>query len=134
MTEVGRNPNGRLTACVPSNCALPLFLLNSTSFHSALQDEPAYCGLATLSMVLNALSIDPGRQWRGPWRWFSEAQLDCCIPLEVVKTQGITLMQVRGGLREGKGGRGRELFGKGSDPGDSSMNLKEGGSRRLGDL
>ena len=29
------------------------------------QSEPAYCGLATLSMVLNALSIDPGRKWKG---------------------------------------------------------------------
>jgi Phytochelatin synthase len=25
------------------------------------QDEPAFCGLSTLVMVLNALSIDPGR-------------------------------------------------------------------------
>jgi hypothetical protein len=29
------------------------------------QDEPAYCGLATLIMVLNALEIDPGRVWKG---------------------------------------------------------------------
>lgn len=29
------------------------------------QSEPAYCGLASLSMVLNALSIDPGRKWKG---------------------------------------------------------------------
>lgn len=29
------------------------------------QSEPAYCGLATLSMVLNALAIDPGRTWKG---------------------------------------------------------------------
>lgn len=35
-----------------------------------LQDEPAYCGLATLAMVLNSLSIDPRRPWKGPWRWF----------------------------------------------------------------
>ncbi|CAI9288431.1 unnamed protein product [Lactuca saligna] len=28
------------------------------------QSEPAYCGLATLAMVLNALSIDPGRKWK----------------------------------------------------------------------
>ncbi|KAK8962912.1 Glutathione gamma-glutamylcysteinyltransferase 1 [Platanthera guangdongensis] len=28
------------------------------------QSEPAYCGLASLSMVLNALSIDPGRKWK----------------------------------------------------------------------
>ena len=29
------------------------------------QSEPAYCGLATIAMVLNALSIDPGRKWKG---------------------------------------------------------------------
>lgn len=27
------------------------------------------------NQVLNALSIDPGRQWKGVWRWFSETQL-----------------------------------------------------------
>ncbi|KAL0461087.1 UNVERIFIED_CONTAM: Glutathione gamma-glutamylcysteinyltransferase 1 [Sesamum latifolium] len=46
------------------------------------QSEPAYCGLASLSMVLNALAIDPGRKWKGPWRWFDENMLDCCEPLE----------------------------------------------------
>ena len=29
------------------------------------QSEPAYCGLASLAMVLNALAIDPGRTWKG---------------------------------------------------------------------
>lgn len=54
------------------------------------QSEPAYCGLATLSMVLNALAIDPGRKWKGPWRWFDETMLDCCEPLEKVKADGIS--------------------------------------------
>nr|AFM38979.1 phytochelatin synthase [Sophora viciifolia] len=54
------------------------------------QSEPAYCGLASLSMVLNALSIDPGRKWKGPWRWFDESMLDCCEPLEKVKARGIS--------------------------------------------
>lgn len=37
------------------------------------QSEPAYCGLATLAVVLNALSIDPGRKWKGKLktRYFS---------------------------------------------------------------
>jgi hypothetical protein len=30
------------------------------------QDEPAFCGLSTLVMVLNALAIDPGRAVRAP--------------------------------------------------------------------
>ena len=33
--------------------------------HFQTQSEPAYCGLASLSMVLNALAIDPGRKWKG---------------------------------------------------------------------
>ena len=59
------------------------------------QDEPAYCGLATLAMVLNSLSIDPRRPWKGPWRWFHEGMLDCCAPLTKVRQEGITLTQVQ---------------------------------------
>ncbi|KER29353.1 hypothetical protein T265_13386, partial [Opisthorchis viverrini] len=54
------------------------------------QAEPAYCGLATLVMVLNAFEMDPGRIWKGPWRWYHESMLDCCIPSDVL-SQGITL-------------------------------------------
>mmetsp|Transcript_81071 Transcript_81071/g.127687 ORF Transcript_81071/g.127687 Transcript_81071/m.127687 type:complete len:314 (+) Transcript_81071:22-963(+) len=53
------------------------------------QDEPAYCGLGTLVMALNALDIDPGRVWKGVWRWYHEDMLDCCEPLEVIQEQGI---------------------------------------------
>ncbi|GAB1543863.1 hypothetical protein NUACC21_65390 [Scytonema sp. NUACC21] len=60
-------------------------------FHT--QSEPAYCGLGTLVVVLNALSIDPGRIWKGLWRWYSEEILDCCLQLPVIKQQGITLDQ-----------------------------------------
>ncbi|XP_021281425.1 glutathione gamma-glutamylcysteinyltransferase 3-like isoform X4 [Herrania umbratica] len=58
------------------------------------QSEPAFCGLATLAMVLNALAIDPGRTWKGPWRWFDDSMLDCCEPLEKIKEQGITFGKV----------------------------------------
>ncbi|KAL3517718.1 hypothetical protein ACH5RR_020307 [Cinchona calisaya] len=58
------------------------------------QSEPAYCGLASLSMVLNALAIDPGRKWKGPWRWFDESMLDCCEPLDKVKANGIAFGKV----------------------------------------
>ncbi len=61
-------------------------------FHT--QAEPAFCGLGTLVVVLNALAIDPGRQWRGPWRWFGEELLDCCRPLEVVRREGVTMGQL----------------------------------------
>ncbi|KAI4301068.1 hypothetical protein L6164_034385 [Bauhinia variegata] len=54
------------------------------------QSEINYCGLASLSVVLNALAIDPGRIWKGPWRWIDESMLDCCEPLEEVKVRGIS--------------------------------------------
>src|SRR5690606_30953135 len=32
------------------------------------QSDPAFCGLGSLVVALNALAIDPGRLWKGPWR------------------------------------------------------------------
>jgi glutathione gamma-glutamylcysteinyltransferase len=58
------------------------------------QEEPAFCGLSTLTMVLNALAVDPGRVWKGPWRWVHESMLDCCRPLELVKKEGVTFRQL----------------------------------------
>lgn len=58
------------------------------------QSEPAFCGIASLCMVLNALEIDPVRQWKGVWRWWDESMLDCCRPLEQVKERGITLPEL----------------------------------------
>jgi glutathione gamma-glutamylcysteinyltransferase len=58
-------------------------------FHT--QADPAFCGLGSLVSALNALGIDPGRRWKGPWRWFSEELLDCCKPLDEVRRSGITL-------------------------------------------
>eukprot|EP01132_Coremiostelium_polycephalum_P001471 gene1471-1855_t len=57
------------------------------------QSDPAYCGLATLAMILNSLKIDPKRLWKGPWRWFAEDMLDCCTPIESVKKRGITFTE-----------------------------------------
>lgn len=57
------------------------------------QDEPAYCGLSTLVMVLNSLEIDPGKLWKGCWRWYHEEMLDCCEPLVEVKERGINFDQ-----------------------------------------
>lgn len=45
------------------------------------QDEPAFCGLSTLVMVLNTLEVDPKKVWKSPWRWYHENMLDCCIPM-----------------------------------------------------
>ncbi|PAV76875.1 hypothetical protein WR25_25970 [Diploscapter pachys] len=61
--------------------------------HFRTQDEPAYCGLSTLVMVLNSLEVDPGRVWKSPWRYYHESMLDCCVPLENAKKIGINLPQ-----------------------------------------
>eukprot|EP01129_Flabellula_baltica_P013693 TRINITY_DN6411_c0_g1_i2.p1 TRINITY_DN6411_c0_g1~~TRINITY_DN6411_c0_g1_i2.p1 ORF type:complete len:275 (+),score=32.17 TRINITY_DN6411_c0_g1_i2:126-950(+) len=69
-------------------CYFPI----ASHFHT--QSEPAYCGLGTLVNILNSLSIDPGRKWKGVWRWFSEELLDCCKPLELIAKEGLTLREV----------------------------------------
>ena len=58
-------------------------------FHT--QAEPSFCGLGSLVVALNALAIDPGRLWKGPWRWFAEDLLDCCVPLAEVRERGLDL-------------------------------------------
>jgi len=60
------------------------------------QNEPEYCGLATLVTVLNALNIDPHRRWKGNWRFYSEEILECCEPLSKVKEDGINFDKLAG--------------------------------------
>jgi hypothetical protein len=57
------------------------------------QAEPSFCGLTSLVVVLNSLAVDPGRLWKGPWRWFGEEMLDCCVSLDEVRARGLTLNQ-----------------------------------------
>lgn len=57
------------------------------------QSDVALCGPGTLAMVLNALEADPGRAWRGIWRWYSDDMLQCCETLEDMKIKGITFDQ-----------------------------------------
>jgi glutathione gamma-glutamylcysteinyltransferase len=42
-------------------------------------------------LVLNALAVDPGQNWKGPWRWYEESMLNCCVDMEEIKQSGITL-------------------------------------------
>jgi glutathione gamma-glutamylcysteinyltransferase len=55
------------------------------------QAEPAYCGLGSLVVALNALGVDPRRPWKGQWRWYSEEMLDCCVQLSEIRKNGISL-------------------------------------------
>lgn len=61
-------------------------------FHT--QSDPAFCGLGSLVVALNALGIDPGRLWKGPWRWFAEELLDCCVPLTEVRQRGLDIEEL----------------------------------------
>jgi hypothetical protein len=45
-------------------------------------------------VALNALGIDPGRLWKGPWRWFSEELLDCCVSLDEIRRRGLDLDEI----------------------------------------
>ncbi|KAJ2819217.1 hypothetical protein IWW50_005534 [Coemansia erecta] len=58
-----------------------------------VQSEPAYCGPSSLAMVLNALEVDPGRTWKGIWRWYSDELLESCRTESDLKANGITYDQ-----------------------------------------
>jgi glutathione gamma-glutamylcysteinyltransferase len=61
-------------------------------FHT--QADPAWCGLGSLVTTLNALGVDPGRAWRGPWRHFDEQLLICCDAIRSAAEGGLTLTEV----------------------------------------
>ncbi|MCK6503226.1 phytochelatin synthase family protein [Myxococcota bacterium] len=88
-----RAPEGRalLAQALAAGTAEAFFPLVA---HLHTQAEPAWCGLGTLVTVLNALEVDPGRTWKGPWRWFGEELLDCCKSLDVAAAEGLTLEEV----------------------------------------
>ena len=76
------------TSSLKANAAYPFFPL-AEAFES--QSEPAFCGLATLTTILNAMLIDPGTLWKGVWRWYSPSMLDCCVDLREIEANGVTL-------------------------------------------
>ncbi len=84
------SPAGRaLFAEALASGGLDGYFALAEQFHT--QADPAFCGLGTLVVALNALAIDPGRMWKGPWRWYTEELLDCCVPLDTVRARGLTL-------------------------------------------
>ena len=84
------SPEGReLFAEALASGGLDGYFPLAEQFHT--QSEPTFCGLGSLVVALNALAIDPGRLWKGPWRWFAEDLLDCCVPLEEIRRRGLDL-------------------------------------------
>mmetsp|Transcript_10409 Transcript_10409/g.28771 ORF Transcript_10409/g.28771 Transcript_10409/m.28771 type:complete len:477 (-) Transcript_10409:1217-2647(-) len=89
------SPRGRkrLLRSLAANAAVPYLALQN---HFTNQSDPAYCGITTLLVVLNAFSVDPLRRWKGGWRYFGNEDVlldQCCLDPERVKRIGINLTQ-----------------------------------------
>jgi glutathione gamma-glutamylcysteinyltransferase len=64
------------------------------TLHFANQSDPAFCGITTLLVVLNAMSIDPHTRWKGGWRYFGDEESllgRCCLSVDHVQSLGITM-------------------------------------------
>jgi glutathione gamma-glutamylcysteinyltransferase len=84
------SPDGRrLFAEASAEGGMDGYFPLAEQFHT--QSDPAFCGLGSLVVALNALAVDPERTWKGPWRWFAEDLLDCCVPLAEVRQRGLHL-------------------------------------------
>lgn len=62
------------------------------------QLDPAFCGVTTLLMVLNAMCIDPQIRWRGGWRFYGSEDVllgRCCLSAERIRRVGLTLDEFR---------------------------------------
>uniref|UniRef100_A0A7S4ATG1 glutathione gamma-glutamylcysteinyltransferase n=1 Tax=Pseudo-nitzschia australis TaxID=44445 RepID=A0A7S4ATG1_9STRA len=62
--------------------------------HFVNQSDPAFCGVTTLLMCLNAMCIDPNIRWRGGWRFYGSEDVllnRCCFSAERIRRQGIVL-------------------------------------------
>ena len=60
------------------------------------QSDPAYCGVTTLLMVLNAMNIDPNVRWKGGWRFYGDEDVllqRCCLNADRIRRVGITMEQ-----------------------------------------
>ena len=69
------------------------------------QSDPAYCGVTTLLVVLNAMAMDPNVRWRGGWRWYGDESMlleRCCLEEERVRREGISI-EMFGGLARCQG-------------------------------
>ena len=66
----------------------------SLTEHFINQSDPAYCGVTTLVMVLNSMSVDPQIRWRGGWRYYGDEDVllsRCCLSSERIRRIGITM-------------------------------------------
>ena len=91
------SPTGRqmLIESMTRDSAAPYIMLTE---HFCNQSDPAFCGVTTLLMVLNALAVDPMVRWKGGWRYFGDETVllsSCCLPAEYVRRVGVTMEQLQ---------------------------------------
>jgi glutathione gamma-glutamylcysteinyltransferase len=66
--------------------------------HFCNQSDPAFCGITTLLMVLNAFAVDPMVRWKGGWRYFGDETVllsQCCLSAEYIRRVGVTMEQLQ---------------------------------------
>ena len=61
------------------------------SQHFLTQYDSLLCGPSSLVMALNALGMDPKREWKYPWRWYDAEMLNKCAPNEHTMANGCSL-------------------------------------------
>lgn len=91
------SPVGRrwLIEAMTRESAAPYIILTE---HFCNQSDPAFCGVTTLLIVLNALAIDPMVRWKGGWRYFGDEDVllsNCCLSAEYVRRVGVTMEQLK---------------------------------------
>lgn len=91
------SPVGRrwLIESMTRESAAPYIMLTE---HFCNQSDPAFCGVTTLLIVLNALAVDPMVRWKGGWRYFGDEDVllsSCCMPAEYVRRVGVTMEQLK---------------------------------------
>lgn len=82
-----KKSNELLTQCLTSGYYHSFYSLIS-QFHT--QTHPSYCGISCLVMILNSLSIDPHKKWKGIWRWYSEDTVNC-VNLTMIERHGMNM-------------------------------------------
>jgi glutathione gamma-glutamylcysteinyltransferase len=84
----------RLVETLTCNTAASYLPLTS---HFINQSDPAYCGISTLLVVLNALSIDPMVRWRGGWRYYGHEDVllhRCCFSSAHIQRHGLAVHEL----------------------------------------
>ena len=80
-----------LMEAIQSGFAEPYFRLTEQFMN---QSDPAYCGVTTLLVCLNASSVDPNIRWKGGWRFYASEDVllsGCCLSKERILREGIVM-------------------------------------------